>query len=309
MKPTISIIVLSFNTKQILKNCIESIIKNDKRLDFSGKKIDDDNEQLVPAELIVVDNGSKDGSSQYLKSLKNGKICNLKLIFNKKNLGFGKANNQAMKISRGEYILLLNSDTIIFDASISQILYWLSTHPEYDMVGSKLLNSDKTVQGSVANFPHLKTVFKMLFFDRISNKKTMYSPETIGCVDWIMGAFMLLRKDVYRQTKGFDEKFFMYMEEVEWCYRIYQQKFKIGFYPNARIIHLGGKSSPNRTGPIVSIYNGLIYFYKKHKKPYQLSILRAMLYIKATGSYLIGFFKNDDYLKQTYRQAMAVARE
>ena len=135
MNPTLSIIILSFNTKNILRDCIESIIKNDKRLDFSGKKIDSNNEQLMPAELIVVDNGSKDGSVEYLKSLKQGKISNLKLIFNKKNLGFGRANNQAMKNSGGEYILLLNSDTIIFDASISQTLYWLSTHPEYDLVG------------------------------------------------------------------------------------------------------------------------------------------------------------------------------
>ena len=149
----------------------------------------------------------------------------------------------------------------------------------------------------------------MLFLDRISRKKTMYSPEKICYVDWIMGAFMLLRRDVYRQTNGFDENFFMYMEEVEWCYRIHQSGLKIGFYPNARIIHLGGKSSTSRTGPIVSIYNGLVYFYKKHEKPYQLLILRVMLYIKAAGSYLIGFFKNDDYLKQTYRQAMAVAKK
>lgn len=307
-KPTLSIIILSFNTKLILKDCIDSIFKNDKRLDFSGKKIDQENEEIIPSELIIVDNNSTDGSRNYLKKLEREKIGNLKVIYNSNNLGFGKANNQAMKTSRGEYILLLNSDTIIFDASISQTLFWLSSHPEYDMVGCRLLNKDKTIQGSVANFPFLKTTLKMLFFDRLSAKKTMNSPNKICPVDWIMGAFMLLRKDVYRKTRGFDESFFMYMEEVEWCYRVYKKGFQVGFYPNARVIHLGGKSSGSRSAPIVNIFSGLIYFYKKHASFQKLLILKLMLYVKAVISYLIGFLKNDDYLKKTYRQALAVVK-
>lgn len=307
MRPALSIIVLSYNTKKILKDCIDSIFRNDKRLDFSNKMTPSEKEDIIPTELIIVDNGSLDGSVEYLNKLSKEKNKNLKVILNKTNLGFGKANNQAMKICRGEYILLLNSDTYVFDASISQTLLWFSTHPEYDVVGCKLLNPDKTNQGSVASFPHLKQAFSMLFLDRlIKGVKTMSSPNRVASVDWIMGAFMLLRKDVYRQTKGFDENYFMYMEEVEWCYRIFQKELKIGFYPNARIIHLGGKSSSGRTEPIINIFNGLIYFYKKHKKPHELILLKIMLNIKALASYLIGVFKNNEYLKKTYRQALAV---
>ncbi len=310
MKPTLSIIILSFNTKDILKDCVESIFRNDRRLDFSGKKALADNEDLIPTELIIVDNGSLDGSVEYLVNLEKKKNSNIKTIFNKKNLGFGRANNQAMKICKGEYILLLNSDTVIFDAAISQTLFWLSTHPEYDLVGCKLLNPDKSNQGSAAKFPHLDTAFSMLFLDRlIKSTKTMSSPQKIQYVDWVMGAFMLLRKDVYRQTKGFDENYFMYMEEVEWCYRISQKGLRVGFYPNARIIHLGGKSSCGRTAPIINIFNGLIYFYKKHKKPYELFILKIMLNIKAMASYFIGILKNDEYLKKTYSQALAVINQ
>ncbi len=310
MRPTLSIIILSYNTKKILEACVNSLLTKDKRLDFSNNPTSGENDDSIPTEIIIVDNGSSDSSVEYLHKLGRGKKENLRILFNKKNLGFGKANNQAMKICKGEYILLLNSDTLVFDASISQTLLWFSTHPEYDLVGCRLLNPDKTNQGSVANFPHLKEAFSMLFLDRlVKNIKTMYSPDNIQPVDWIMGAFMLLRKDVYRQTKGFDENYFMYMEEVEWCYRINQKNLKIGFYPNARVIHLGGQSSSGRTQPIVNIFNGLIYFYKKHKKTHELILLKIMLNIKALTSYFIGVIKNDEYLKKTYRQALATINQ
>jgi len=308
IKPILSIIIVSYNTENLLKDCLKSIFKNDKRLDFTGKDINPKDEEKIPAEIIVVDNGSTDGSRKYLKKLQNE---NCKIIFNRKNLGFGQANNQGMKMARGEYILLLNSDTIIPEAAISQTLIWLSSRPEYDLVGCKLLNKDKSLQLSAGRFPFLRKVFLTLFFDHFNqDKAVMYSPNKISEVDWVMGAFMLLRKEVFRKTSGFDPEIFMYMEEVEWCYRQKKAGFRTGFYPNAKIIHIGrGSSKDNDKGkPIISIYRGLVYFYKKHRPGWELFILKLMLKIKALSAMFLGIILKNEYLKNTYRQALAKSK-
>jgi GT2 family glycosyltransferase len=328
-KPTLSIIIVSYNTKDLLKQCLESILANDRRLDFAGKSADSQAEEQIPAEIIVVDNASTDGSKKYLKSKmlklktnvksKNSKNSHqtsvikhqtlsvrLQAIFNKKNLGFGRANNQGMAIAQGEYFLLLNSDTIVKDCAISQSLLWLSSHPEFDLIGCRLLNTDGTRQPSVGKFPLLANVFWMLFLDWLPFRRVMFSPKNVERVDWVMGAFMLLRRDVFRKTKGFDEKMFMYMEEVEWCYRINKRGLVIGFYPNAKIIHIGrGSSQGGRRLPIVSIYKGLVYFYRKHRSPVELWCLRFMLKLKAILLILLGTLLGNDYLKKTYREALA----
>ncbi len=309
-KPTLSIIIVSFNTKKLLKECLGSIVKFDQRLDFSGKEIRADREEIIPAEIIVVDNGSTDGSVEWLKAKSSpapvgaGQV-KLKAVFNNKNLGFGGANNQGMKKAKGEYFLLLNSDTFLTQAAISQTLFWLSSRPEYDLVGCRLLNKSRSPQFSVGRFPDLFNVFLMLFLDHLFKKQlVMDSPDEVKSVDWLMGAFILLRKDVFRQTKGFDEKIFMYMEEVEWCYRIKKEGFNVGFYPGASITHLGGASSSSRTEPIVHIYRGLVYFYKKHYSKISFWGLKLMLKVKALSSLFLGMVRGNEYLKKTYKQAL-----
>ena len=334
IRPILSIIIVNYNTKKLLQACLNSIIKYDKRLDFSGKPLGSDQEEIIPAEIIVVDNGSTDGSAEYLQKLQitNSKIqtnskfqtsnikhqasnnkhqtSNFKVVFNNKNLGFGKANNQGMKKAKGEYFLLLNSDTLLTQGAISQTLFWLSSHPEYDLTACRLLNKDKSPQSSVGSFPILSNVFLMLYFDHLFKKQLlMSSPDKAKKADWVMGAFMLFRKEVFVKTKGFDEKIFMYMEEVEWCYRIKKEGFNIGFYPSASIIHLGGSSSKSRTGPIVNIYRGLVYFYRKHYSKISLFILKLMLKVKALSSLFLGMVRGNEYLKKTYRQAFQAIQE
>jgi len=304
MKPTISIVIVSYNTKRLLESCVSSLFKHDRRLDFSGKKISPGDEESIPAELIIVDNASADGSANYIKGLARRK--SVAAVLNKKNLGFGQANNQGMRLAKGEYILLLNSDTIINQAAVSQTLFWLASRPEYDVVGCRLLNKNKTLQPSVGNFPHLSNVFSMLFLDWLG-KKAMRSPGNIVLVDWIMGAFMLLRTSAFRQTSGFDKNIFMYMEEVEWCYRLKQAGHRIAFYPNASIIHIGGASTKNKTPKILNIYRGLIYFYRKHKGGFQLALLKLMLKIKAGLVIVLGTIISNEEIRDTYRQAWSIS--
>lgn len=305
MRPILSIIIVNYNTKKLIKNCLSSIIKNDKRLDFSGKLIDPKEEELVPTEIIVIDNGSSDGSVKYVKSQKS-KIKKLEIISNNNNLGFAKANNQGIKVAKGEYLLLLNSDTIVPEAAISQTLFWLASHPEAAVVGCKLLNQDKSDQGSYGSFPDLWTVFLMLFLEKFfGSSRVRTSGNRIRQVDWLVGAFLMVRKYAFDQAGLLDEKIFMYMEEVEWFYRLKKNGLKSFFYPNAKIIHLGGGSSVSgRTDPVLNIYRGLIYFYQKHKTSFELVILKFMLKIKAATSFILGKLTNNNYLTVTYGKAI-----
>jgi len=308
MKPTLSIIIVNWNTKKLLKQCIESILRNDKRLDFSGRMLNKDEEEKITTELIIVDNGSTDESIQTIQNLKiknQNDNLKFKIVQNKENLGFGRANNQGMKIAKGDYVLLLNSDTKVEEGAVSETLFWLSAHPEYDLVGCRLVNADKSVQPSVGVFPSLASVFSMLFLDKaLRRKTTMVSPEKASAVDWVMGAFMMLRKEVFEKSGGFDENIFMYFEEVEWCWRLKNLGFRVGFYPEAKVIHLGGGSLTNSPKErIFGIYKGLVYFYGKHKPKWQLKLIKLMLKTKAGISFLGGTIFNNHYLKETYGKA------
>jgi hypothetical protein len=294
-KTDLSIIILSWNTKDLLKDCLHSIVDTKK----NNKKY----------EIIVVDNGSTDQSVDWVKQFSPEKDnIKLKLIENKENLGFAKGNNQAVKQAKGNYILLLNSDTIILDQAVDKTLKFMALNKNVDIAGCKLLNKDKTIQPSVGKFPSLAYVFKMLYLDRLLKQTggawSMTSPIKTQEVDWITGAFMMAKKEAFDQIGGLDENIFMYFEEVEWCYRASQADKNIFFYPNAKIIHLGGGSSTSgKTGPILHIYQGIDYFYQKHKPKWQQTLVKIMLKTKAAGTYLLGLLSNNQYLKKTYGQA------
>ena len=155
INPLLSIIIVSFNTSKITIDCLESILK-DKGLTFDLDKIS--NKEQIPCEIIVVDNNSQDDSILQIEKFKK-----VKLIKNKNNFGFGKANNQGLKIAKGNYILLLNSDTIILHSAISQSLNWLASHPEASVCTAQLLNKDKSIQASGGFLPNLLNVFNWTF--------------------------------------------------------------------------------------------------------------------------------------------------
>ncbi len=291
MKPKVSVIVVNWNTKDLIKDCLDSMI-NDEWLMTNG-------------EVIVVDNNSSDNSVEFVRKFKvqNSKF-KIILIENKDNLGFAKANNQGIEAAKGEYVLLLNSDTIIKDKAISETAKWLDEHEDVDVVGCKLLNPDGSDQSSVGQFPKLFNVFKMLFLDFVTGGWSMTSPNQTKPVDWVMGAFFMARRKCFQEVGGLDENIFMYMEEVEWCYRAKKNGKRIYFYPKVEIIHLkGGSSKTGKTGPILNIYQGLVYFYDKHMPKWQKVLVVFMLKLKAGASWFLGMVINNDYLKETYGKA------
>ena len=280
----ISIIIPSWNTKDLLKNCLKS-------LGFLY-------------EIIVVDNNSTDGT---VKMIEKG-FPNVLLIKNKKNVGFGAANNQGMRKAKGDYLLLLNSDTIVKNEAPLVMSQYLKKNSDVGVVGPKLLNEDGSLQPSAGPFPNLKISFIMLFLEHWLGDLVRSSFEKTKEVDWVMGAAFMFKKEILNKVGFMDEGLFMYMDEVEWSFRIKKAGYKVVFNPQVEIIHLGGASSKTgRKGPILNIYRGLIYFYKKHYSGWQLVILKIMLKLKAALSYLLGFVLNNNYLKQTYAQAFKIA--
>lgn len=291
-KLDISIIIISYNTKQITTDCLNSIIKSLKNT-------------TVKYEIIVVDNNSKDGSQNILEAFAKKYTNTFKLILNKENAGFGKANNQGVKIASSEYILLLNSDTVTLNNSIEKLLNFYKENEDYaHFVGAKLFNQDMSDQPSTAPFFTLPVVFAVLFLKGDYWGLTRSSPNIIKKVDWVSGACIITNKEYYKKVNGFDESVFMYMDEVDLLYRANQININTYFYPEAKFIHIGFASSGSKSYPVVQVFKGLIFFYKKHYSKWALFWLLIMLKLKAKVSLTIGKLTKNNYLINTYENAL-----
>lgn len=284
----VSVIIVSFNTREILKACLESVFKHTRGVQF---------------EVIVVDNNSTDGSIEYIKDqiesitswakIKDTKQ-KLRIIENKENMGFGRANNQGMKVAKGRYVLLLNSDTLLLSDSISEMVGWMDKNKSCGVVGCTLLGKEKAVQASGGYFPTLGRVFLWAtFLDDIPLLGSIfgsYHPHANFLsggfynrekeLDWVTGAFFLLRHEIISQVGGFDENFFMYVEELEYCYRIKKASWKVFYAPITRIMHLGGASGV-RENIIRGEFNGLRLFYSTHKSLPERLLLEIFLKVAA----------------------------
>ncbi|MEI8067863.1 MAG: glycosyltransferase family 2 protein [Candidatus Shapirobacteria bacterium] len=303
INPILSIIIISFNTEKLTVDCIKSIYQ-DKGL------------KEIPFEIIVIDNDSKDNSVKELKKLKY-----INLIENKENSGFGKANNQGLKIAKGNYILFLNSDTIILHSAISQSLNWLSSHPEASTCTAQLLNKDKTIQASGGYFPNLLNTFTWCFglddlpfvnkFIKAIHPHTpnFYTHDNFYLYDhqqdWVTGAFMLIRRPCLDKTGGFDENYFMYGEEVELSYRIKKTNpgYQVHYLVGPQIIHLGGASAINRIDPIINEYLGILSFFKKHKSKNQYRIVKFLMKANAILRGTLYFILGQKNTSSIYFQA------
>jgi GT2 family glycosyltransferase len=298
-KLDLSIITVSFNTREILTNCIKSIVKYTKGITY---------------EIIVVDNDSKDGSIERIKELEK-KYPQVRFVDAKANVGFGKANNLGAKKAKGEYLLLLNSDTLIFDNAIKESLDNLKKLSDVGVYSCKLLNADKTVQASGGHFPTFGNVFAWQFFiddlPFIGSLIPSFHPQLSSYnrnrqMDWITGAFMIIPKDVYDQVDGFDENIFMYTEEMELCFRLRKLGYKTVYQISPSIIHLGGASGGS-VFALTSEIKNMIYFWKKHKPKWQLPFIKFFFLCGSLLRLLIfGIIKGDEKAKSAYTQALGL---
>lgn len=259
-------------------------------------------------EIILVDNASeKDDSHTYFATYAK-KHKNIVYIANTTNMGYGPANNLAVKKAKGSYILLLNSDTIILKDAIQKLFsFYRKNEKTKHFVGPKLFNQDMSPQASAAPFYTLPVVFGALFLKGDYWGLTRSSPKELQKVDWISGAAVMTKKEYFEKVNGFDETIFMYMEEVDLLYRAKKMGFQTFFYPKAKIVHLGSASSNGKTFPIIQVYKGFLFFYKKHYTKLALFFLRFLLRLKAGIAWAVGFVINNNYLKKTYEEAFRVA--
>lgn len=282
--PDLSVIILSYNTQQLLDNCLTSIYKQIKEISF---------------EIIVLDNSSRDKSVQLVKN----KYPKIKLIISDKNLGFAKGINLAAKSASGKCLLLLNSDAQLLDINVNKMYHHLSSDKKNGVEGGLMLNSDNSLQRSTGKFYTLLPALTMLIK---GDKHELINPVNgIYKTDWVSGGFMMIKRDIFNQLAGFDENFFMYMEDMEFCYRVRKWGFNIYFFPEAKAAHFSQGSS-NRTFAIVNIYKGLPYFFKKHRKLYEYLIIKMALIIKAISLIIYGTAIRNKYLTITYKKALSV---
>lgn len=286
----LSIIVLSFNTKDLTINCLKSIVEQYK------EELEKDR-----LEIIVVDNASTDGSLPTLQKLK---IKNLKIIESKENLGFSNGCNLGAKQANGKYLLFLNSDTEIKDQGFLRMVEYLTKDEKVGILGGALKNEDGTAQASVGKFYGLFNLFFMLLgFQRLGFLK--FSPTVVRRVDWVSGACLMVRRKVFDRIGGFEKGLFMYFEDMELCYKAAKRGFSTYFYPEISLYHKEQGSS-NRTFAILNIYRGILFFYKKYKAGWEYRLAELMLKTKALILAKVGKLMKNKYLEETYSEALKI---
>ncbi|MFC6097407.1 glycosyltransferase family 2 protein [Flavobacterium qiangtangense] len=221
MEKQLSIIIVNYNGLKYLKNCIDSIILKTNGLSY---------------EIIILDNNSIDESCAFIKS----HYPKVQLIESKVNYGFGKGNNEAFKLATGDSILLLNNDTILRD-DLLPIVNYLKKDPTIGAIGIKMLDGNKQFLPASGDFPTINNMFWMKNIQKKSKK--LANSKTLQEVDWLTGSFLLMPKNVFAEIDGFDEDYFLYVEDVDLCKRVADKKYKRIFLPQYQYTHFVGFST------------------------------------------------------------------
>lgn len=266
----LTVIIVNWNTRQLVVESLQSLYGAIG--DFS-------------MEVFVVDNGSSDGSVEAIRAA----FPRVMLIEKTKNIGFAKANNEALCRARGKYFLLLNTDVILQGDAVSALLEFMEKTPQAGIVGAQLLNPDGTKQNSFDNFPTLlseglnKSLLRRFFPNRFPSKRLSLSSPT--AVESVIGACMMVRKDAVDEVGYMDEDYFVFMEETDWCYRMRERGWRVYLVPKAQAVHLqGGTADRVKVQAKVEYYRSRYCFFKKHRGILQAWVLRGMLLVKLTMS-------------------------
>ncbi|MBN7573228.1 glycosyl transferase family 2 [Clostridium sp. 2-1] len=284
----LSIIIVNYNTYDLTKQTIESVIKEHHNFNY---------------EVILVDNASSDGSINKLQDKFRNILTTKKLhiIINKDNLGFAKANNIGIKFARGKYILLLNSDTVLKENCLEKCIAKMEKDKNIGALGCKVVLANGELDHACKRgFPTPKAslYYFLKLHEKNPSKYGQYNAlhlreDDIGEVDCLTGAFMLMPKLIFYKVGGLDEDFFMYGEDIDLCYKIKELGYKILYYPEAQIIHYkGGSSKKKRSKVIYDFHQAMWIFYKKHYyKKYNFAVT-FLVFIGIWLKYLVQIIKN-----------------
>ena len=252
----LSIIILCWNDLKVIDDCLRSIYATTHSVEF---------------EVIVADNGSTDGSIEFIGE----NYPQVRLIENGKNLRFAKANYVGIRASQGEYVLILNPDTIIHERTLDTVVALAEKHPEAGAFGCRVLNSDGSYQACIRPFPSIRGEWiAALCLNSLGHLSDWFQAgsyvdwkgESQRTVGWLAGCFILVRGELLKRLGGFDEQFFYYHEDMDLCRRVWQSGQTILYTPEATITHLGGQSTSKKFPPIGFALDGQItrylYYYK-----------------------------------------------
>jgi len=287
----LSIIIVNYETYDLTKQTIESVIKYDQPFQY---------------DIFLVDNASKDGSIERLQEyfLKESKNDRIKFILNQENMGFAHANNVVLKQTTAEYVLLLNSDTVIVDNCLGKSLNYMKAHEDTGVLGCKVVLPDNTLDKACRrSFPDFYVSFyRMTGFSRLFPKSRRFGRYNLTYldedktyeVDCVVGAFMLVRSKAIKEVGLLDETFFMYGEDIDWCYRLKSANWKIIYYSDAKIVHYKGASNSKKENRQMTyeFYRAMYIFYNKHYKDGYPWITTSVTYLGIWGIYGLKLFKN-----------------
>lgn len=260
----LSILIVNWNTCDLLEHCLTSIYENVTKVEY---------------EVIVVDNASQDGSVEMVRQ----RFPQVTLIENNENLGFAQANNQAMERTVGDYLLLLNSDTLVLPGAVEKMLGFMQAHPDVGAMSCKLLDEKGVTDYFPKTFPTLRSEASWLLwlsglFDRVT-KYGFLDRYRVGEVDRIKGACMQVRREVVESVGLMEEQLFMFAEEDDWCFRIRKQGWKIYYLPDVAIIHYQGASVKQASQEMfLQLHKSKVAFFRKHYGPF-LAVLLKIVYL------------------------------
>ncbi|MEK9180985.1 MAG: glycosyltransferase family 2 protein [Patescibacteria group bacterium] len=259
----LSVIIVNYNTRELLRKCLRSVFVSETNFDY---------------EVLVSDNDSADGSTAMIKR----DFPQVRLLENHANLGFSKGNNVALRQASGKYLLLLNSDTEVAANTFNVSIGYLESHKEVGILGGKVLLPDGRLDVACRRkFPNPWNSFLRLFGLKKFSDYNIVSPVDAETeVDAVMGAYLLIRRETLDKIGLLDEAFFMYGEDLDWCWRAKVAGYKVIYYPRAEIIHFKYGSSqaiPFRT--IRAAHQAMLIFYKKHYAPRYLWLFNQLIYL------------------------------
>jgi GT2 family glycosyltransferase len=302
----LSIIIVNYNTKRLTTDCLESIFKY-----LSN---------AISFEVIVVDNGSTDGSQEAFREFSAGRD-NVPVIETGANLGFAKGNNIGIRKARGRQVLLLNSDTYLVDDSIIQAVRYLDERPDVFGCGCTLLNADGSVGISYGTFPELGVVCCELLTWGLLHLRARVPrrPSAVRAIDFPCGAFFLMKRELLDKVGELDERFFMYSEETDLAKRAKKAGYRIVHFGPARVVHLQGKSGAGNGNPpaqntgagdlTVVFYQSWRRYLKKHCSALDVALIGLLLSLFFKANNLIfGLLRRDKARAQYAKELRALRR-
>lgn len=278
--PEISIIIVSWNVHDLLRDCLRSIAQHVR----------------TPHEIVVVDNHSSDRTLEMLQH----EFPDVIVIANGHNVGFSRANNQGWQKSRGQYVCFLNPDTEMISDPFAALINYLRHHPQAGVIGPKLLNADRSHQLSVRSFPTFTDqafiLLKLRWLGKVvpSLRKYQFSPESRAIepvtVDQVMGACMVMPRTVLADGGSFDEGYWIWFEEVDLCRRLKNKGLEVVYYPQAEIIHLGGQSFAQHVSVMKQLW--LMKSLGRYANKFWSAQARAGIFALMPVSYVLTFVQS-----------------